>query len=323
MPAAHLASQAPQGSSVLQQLDALATLHARIRQGPPRPAAELQVTAADLQPGHKLFMGASELSPAGDCALIVCTEPELGRGARVISRDGNGECWSCPLPLNAPCYGCMASWSRCGGFCALLGEGEVQGCLRVYVFSAHQRCWLPSLPVPGVLHLERARFSHAGSPPLAAAMCRAADTPRHALVVFRATQAGVCVKHCAPGSSFVWLPGSDSIALLQHHQLARLDITQDLTFVTSASVPLPVRSLDYTDMDACPAGQSVWVVQALSASKSPTGRRCFSLSVFAAADIDYLDSWTLEEPEAEGAAVLDLACHAIAVLLRLVCICCV
>ena len=71
MPAEHLASQAAEGASSLQQLNALAALHARIASGQLFTASELHVQQPDLRlkrDAQETF--SSQISPSGTSAIV-------------------------------------------------------------------------------------------------------------------------------------------------------------------------------------------------------------------------------------------------------------
>ena len=331
MPQQVLASQASADSSPRDQLNALAKLQARIRQGQPATAAELHFEEEDLQPQQDLYSCACQMCPAGDCALITWCDrggyADDAMGAAIVGRDASGERWSCPCPLPDPSEDDFASyitlgWSRCGRYAATLSLLWAAGGSLASIFDAQKSCWLPSL------HLENAEpatrdlagvlpcivFSD-GSRPLAAARgCIMIDQSR-ALIVFGVAPAFVRVMPLAEDYQYLWLPGSECIALLHQGQLCRLDALDELHITHSHTLTppaLPLRNSQGASMAACDLCQGLWVAQALNVHPSASAGR-FRVSVHAAADITCLGSWRLSVRDKSRHIVVGVSRRAIAV----------
>ena len=189
MPAQHLASLAP-GSTCLQQLQALAALHASIRLGQPA-ASELQSAceAELLEPGSLVENCKHAL--AANCTVIVWgrgydTDPDPNYrpkpervGVVVAGCSDAGGPWSSPQPSTRTFCRCSVDVTRDGRYCATVSE---TGCdnhtkempsLVARFFDATQRCWLPELHVGGsFLCNGQVTISSSGLPVMAACHVR-------------------------------------------------------------------------------------------------------------------------------------------------------
>ena len=252
MPPEHLASQAPRGSTPLQQLGALQSLHARIRRGKLKPSSDVPVFEATLglREGSRLVPKAAQLSPDRQRIVVpwLWEDTEAG-GALVVGAD-----WKPPAiapaskapdttprpftrlqPLHAaPTLGCLVAHSPCSRFCASLTLREApdgRHAFLAHVFRVRTQQWQPerllhsgaeecSAALPG----SGLQLSQGGDPVLAAALVESGG--QAVLLVFGVSQPGPSLVVDAPGAtSFLWLPRrAHAVVLLRPGSVARLEL---------------------------------------------------------------------------------------------------
>ena len=149
MPAKHLASQ---GTSSLQQLDALAALHDRIKLGQPEAATVLHVQTSDLgEDCRSLEHWTSLLSPTGACALVFWNSSHQQLHATVAGLGPEGVTWRYPCTPPASSQTLLAAWTPNGSHCAVLtaplGRATAPAQIHVSSFDAARHCWLPNVSI--------------------------------------------------------------------------------------------------------------------------------------------------------------------------------
>ena len=312
MPRQHLASQVPPASSLLQQLDALAGLHERIRAGQPASVTNMPVRGGDLEPGADLFSHeygymVSQPSPAGDCAVAVWAlgHPDYtygSVGAQIVGLDTNRAGLSWPQAQTPPRF-CRTAWSSCGRYCACLSTPSPYHCnaaptpsdLIAAIFDRQQGCWLADLQVQGVKPDPEMSISFSdGSPPYVAASCRnGRETADRALLVFQVGAPSTCIIPIVRLHQFYWLPGSLALALLRTlpASVARVDLQALSASQTSLGWKPLSECCVRPVMAVSPDGQTIWVAHHIREDELQ-----FCASVHSAADLVCQGSWTLPKP---------------------------
>ena len=337
MPRQHLASQAPAGSSVVQQLHSLAGLHARIRQGQPATVTELHLSDKDAPPGRVLHTWGSELSPAGDCLIALWTkradpaQPWDSISAEMRGVSGAALSWSCPYPHNAAFVNVATGWSPSGGHCATLADCDAWSADRkplleprtpdaiICAFDVQHHCWMHTLPVHGAVpspeeRTHRIELCDSASLPVAAALGETVDTEERVMIIFELTRPRVQLiplEEELP-CPFAWLRGSHTLAVLQAGCIAWLDVL-DLSPGTHEPIwnGLPDEGGNKAaHLAAAPDGQALWVVQAVAEQCTDEP---FCLSVHAVGSRAFVGSWWLGIERCGEHVLLSVARQAIAV----------
>ena len=183
MPRKHLGSQAAPDATALEQLDGLASLHARIRLGQASLADELRLEAETLH----LPLGAdvdaqhTRQSWATQTAAVPWTDNAEGTdGLHIAGRDAAGGVWSQELPAGGLILECCAGFSSRGGLCATFSlqqhKDSDDHLFVARTFSTRRREWKHEIMLhrgaPGVEDSvgTSVKLSAAGSPLLAAAL---------------------------------------------------------------------------------------------------------------------------------------------------------
>ena len=322
MPRQHLSSQVNAGSAVQQQLNALAGLHARLRQGRPATATELRTKSGDLPYRAAVLPAHSTHSPTGTSAAVVSQGGGLTyhcTSTLILGVDASRGEWTASRPSAASCSGCSTGFSRCGRFCAVVcqndGDPQTSYHCTVRMFDTVQQCWLQALQALH-MHLRDARvqFADADSPVLAAIQV-VDDGSENALLVFGPSEPEVRMYRTPGVLQFWFVPQTHCVLLRTHHSMACLDLLADTPAVSPSPEASPsssassqtssqalsnvALSLDWVSLpahsyyDAALAfasdGAAVWVA---SDSTQQTGSR-ISLSVHDICTLECRGSWLL------------------------------
>ena len=307
MPPDCLANQP--GATRLQQLSALAGLHARIRQGQPATVCELHVSKADLPEGAKLDCWQSQHSPAGDCAAVVFTSESMwdepGNSCEqahtlLLGRSASGEEWSSELPDTEPRDLCYPAFTRCGRYCAVVcdhipGLGPSEH-VTARLFDTAERLWRPEQrPAEDCWSIKgtRVSFAECSGPPLAAVLTGA--VARNVLLTFGPSSPEVRVFPAPDAIYLWWVPNTHSVVLLRPDSLALLDVSPSAAASASlAWVSLPATSSEFVRIPQVafsPQGQAVWVAQTAVADWGDRTR--LHLSKYCTSTLDLHGSWNL------------------------------
>ena len=315
MPVEHLASQASRGSTPLQQLAALQSLHTCIRGGRLTANSDLHLHEVNLglPEGSVLEPEAAVLSPDRQRVVVPwsCRSTQAG-GALVVGADwktsGAAPSTRAPDParrsftrhqaLSAhPVLACLVACSPCSRFCVSLtlrAMPESRHAFVAHVFRVRTQRWQAEVALhsgPGTdgasLRACSLQLSSDGDPLLAAALV--GTRGQTALLVFDVAQPRTSLLVEAPGAtSFLWLPGrARAVVLLRPGTVARLELSPlpagpvELCWDALPSVPAePAQPW----MDLAPRSGVLWVLQ------PSEGGGSFSLSAFCAADLSVLSS---------------------------------
>ena len=274
MPAEHLATQ---GTGILQQLDALAALHARIRQGQPAVVDTLHVQRADTQQGGDFVLyHEAQLSPSGDCAAVSWYSQDDRHTTRECAAVfGTGtERWRVPLLASTPSLTMEVDWTCDGRYCTALCQRQgAQLTMGTFTstFDVATRCWLSEVPIAC-----QGGFNWWADP--LSSMSLSTDGELAALLItLRTLLVHAVFELCslripARGAmSHAWLPGEHVVLLLGQQGLARVQLSPrpvssvSLTWVQLACVSAePQRAWTrdvhgYQQMGIAPDGGTVWV----------------------------------------------------------------
>ena len=322
LPRQHLAAQAPAGASVVQQLNALGKLHARIRQGETAVAAELSMSEpADLPPNCMIDIWACKYSPAAGCGLLAWGDreqdadghdhPSSTAGACVVG-SADGVPWTCAHPSVAPLCYMGAGFSTCGRFCVVLAEPQagqgskaVDELVAIRVYDTCQRLWLPDLHLGDFWQLSESRiaFSTSICPPLAAARVHGGaagledtDEETDALVVLvLASMPSVSIFDTGNFNVHLWLPGTPSLMLMrvtsEETSLARVNFGPGVG-CTGAVIWMLLPGLPRLTGGVCMAasacGEALWVAGSVELQQN-NGQAC--LAVCSLASLQCINSW--------------------------------
>ena len=216
------------GSHPLQQLHALASLHARIRRGQLEVANELSVSR-DLLPADSILnQRHCTLSPAGVCAVLAADIHDSRQA--LLHSVGNQGAWSCRQP--ALTGRCCHGFSPCGTVCAFVYESAGED-LAVSVFHVRERRWSqqvffkPRVDV-GVFCDTIISFSSTG--PLLGATLTIDGSH---LLLFGVAEAFAVAIPAAHASACLCVAGLQQLVLLTHRSVAQLPLA-----------PLPSNSVD-------------------------------------------------------------------------------
>ena len=317
MPRKHLASQALIGASVLQQLDALAALHARIRLEQPALVSAMPVEAPFGRDTSDWCT-----SPAlPSCIAVAWARPDDAssesdddwdgpedQGAEVFSSTGDSGSWSSMQPQAVPMRVCWPVFSQCGQWLVALCETSVPPGLLprvvVSVFSVAQQSWLCEMSLPhamlkGICHIN-AVFSDS-CPPLACAIIGSFATDYRTGDRLLVLGVSPPFLRCVPTGlleRIADLPGTNCIVLLKAGCLARFNLLSPPS--SPAWVPLPESDLLAWTAIA-PAGQALWASQKKCSLDGQGGAECgwVHLSVYAAGTMTCRGYWRLEVSQQE------------------------
>ena len=258
-PAAHLASW---GQTSLQQLNAIAGLHFRIRLGQPA-ITSLQVRASDLQPGglQPETSGAvearrCEISPSGIAAIAKWYN---ARGAYACAVGIGGQAWRCPLDPSTRSHVVCAGWSRDGqrGIVFSLPQDVQRIC--VSTFDLKRRIWRMEQPLPLLQprQWDEGDWRRSGHPSVRFSgdgLLAASLVERYVLVVHSMAEATSLAVPTEGAKAFIWQPGTCVIVLVGRRGLARLELDPlPAGPVTVSWVPLADNAVHPTLSPACMA----------------------------------------------------------------------
>ena len=274
MPAEHLATQ---GTSILQQLDALAAVHSRIKLGQPAVVDALHVQRADTQQGRDfVILRDSQPSPSGDCAVVFWYSYNREQTTRECAAVfGTGpERWRVPLLASTPSQTQCVGWSRDGRYCTALcqrHEARPGRGLFTSTFDLAQRCWLQEVPICSLGSFRWWRdimsgMSVSGDGTLAAALVTVST-----LLVFAVFEPFSVSIPAAGAMSLAWVPGQHVVLVLGQQGLACVHLDPrpvgpvSLTWEQRACVSAEPRRAwthswhGYQQMCVEPDGRTVWV----------------------------------------------------------------
>ena len=281
-PRQHLASQAPPGSRLQQQLNSLSALHARIRHGQPATLHELHVAQADLPEGAALDAINSSRSPDGTCAAVAWHLDCRGRWqdlrmeALMLGVDAGGGVWRSTLP-SVPRDGrqtCCTGFSLCGRYAAVVTDHTLFDGLGPSIgatcFDFVERRWLPQLPLlgRGDVGCSQVSFTEVSGEPLAAIDVDGEDyRSERVLMVFGPFSRRVCTYAIQGANKWEWVPGASAVILTRSSSLARLDLDNAGSAAASSLVwvPLPETTAERRLASAALTvqGEGIWVAQAV------------------------------------------------------------
>ena len=242
-----LRSLAP-GCSVQQQLNALASLHARIAQGQPSVACEWLITehgqdAAALQPHAHSFTLAPEQQPytrpKGRCLALAPDGAAAAAswyrhsgqilGVQICAADASGV-WS-PAPVLHPCEqhynsAAAAGVSSCGRWCAWLravDPADGPPVLACRLLDLQRRCWTSEATVQPHTDVRPVSICFSRDSSLVASILMSDYSRLRELAVFGVSAPFAWTSRSSQAVlDFVWLPQYSTLIALNAVSLARL-----------------------------------------------------------------------------------------------------
>ena len=246
MPRQHLASLAG-NVPVVQQLNALAELHGRMRvelcyAEEPVVGVQLHLRDANLQPGRRPHDWQSRLSPAGNCAIALWTdrpslqEPWQFMGAEMLGMGPAGISWRRPYPCGAAFWKIFTGWCSLGRHCVTIADATRRTASQelgqlfahdpdavICAFDSQSCSWLNMLPVHGAVPDNPSNLDtgvtlcDSTSQHLAAFRGRMTHTGQQVLIVFDFVIQSVrlILLDSSFPCPFAWLPASHTIVVLQ------------------------------------------------------------------------------------------------------------
>ena len=298
MPAEHLDSQ--QGTTCLQQLQALAALHNAIAHGRASLQREWYLCEDEQPPGRTPFAARSAISPDATCVAAAWRDERTSSvGVDVVGHEEAGSEWRQCMPPSAHAGSYTTGWSTCGRYYAYLGYPDTSSSAAVaQICDIREQSLLPALDLGAQLP-DRASFSacrFSDDAQLAAAFTsRVRGDARDGLTVF-----GVGTPFVAHVVSeyelcdYLWLPGQHVLVLLSRVALARVDVA---SLQSGGSVPvrwtqyLRARSLAAIHTRPCmalvPGSGALCVVHCAAQ---------VSLTLYRTPDLNTLACWTQARP---------------------------
>ena len=324
MPQEHLASQAASSATCSQQLDGMAALHARIRQGSPGIAHQWLFRMTDLpEPGLEFVHWCR--SSAGGCAVVVWGRPGTAGsdmdsadeedelepetvGALVVGCDAGSTPWTSSMPAEVELSTCCTGFSPQGDYCVTVSQTGTfsaehrayQPCedadvpeLLIRVFDVRQRSWLAARPAAGhASSYESVAFCEGPGPLVAVVHMWRGD--ESALLVFGVVEpySRVITTDCL--RCFHLLPGLRALVL-------RLPSQDDGSKWSLACMHLGPQSGDSAglpawvpfDVQSAPALAVAWRGCAVWVGLLVRGQQGSSLSVYSVTDLACRGTWTL------------------------------
>ena len=310
MPREHLCSEAPPGSSPLQQLHALVGMHARIRLGRPTLVSELCVWESDLLdavPGAAMDGYDSKLSPSIDCAVINW-EGDAGMGTYMLGSRIDGSLWRSKQPTAVPYQYGDASFSCCGRWCITSSRLEGQTTHVANIFDVQRQRWLPQLTLTreAANYLAGSVMLTDSTEPLLAAVC-SRHQGQPCLAVFGVAHRTVTLVRLRESevTDVMWAPRTHCLVVLGQGRLAWLDMHPrpcDPAQLHMTNLPGgPVSEV--LCMAASPAGGTLWVMQVL---KSEPGE--LRLTAFSLPGLRCVGTWRRQFTVTQGAGRRDFPC---------------
>ena len=295
----HLASQAPAGSSAVEQLDALTALHARIRLGQLTAARPLVAEA----PGAWGIIDFQN-SPNGRWLVIIWgrvvdededddnIEGEHRLQLDIIGRGDDGVSRSFLRPRVLPSRRGETAFSPCERWCVAVCEtGDNE--LTAWVFDTSHCSWLPEVVLEGTGLRGGCGLSFLHS---AGQLLAVTPGNQDMLLIVEVAQPACRLLRTGSVEALRWLPGSSSVVLMRQWALACLDLQQPSTPAWLPMPDAPVDAVEYTDLSAhislAPNGQALWAAQSLDDADSTSITR---VSVIESASLSCLGSWRLTQ----------------------------
>ena len=311
MPRQHLASQAPAGSSAVEQLDALTALHARIRLGQATVTSLLHVPPEP----NDCYAIYSRSVPASTCGAMVwgilgasgyAGASDETETVVMVGKGLDGTPWSSLLPRALDLAQCSPAISPCEQWCVTVSQTFVSRKTLVSVFSVMEGRWLyerllRDTGFPG----QGAAFSDSSG-----ALLACVEMHDGQLLLLGFAPHSACVVQTGGTPLLDWQVRGSSIFLLRLDFVAVVHTGQQPESVTW--VALPAERSGRPSLDCAPAGQAVWVVRKGHSADWRAADTSMHVSVHALSDAACHGTWRLESPGDDHLLHVQASCQAVA-----------